>query len=98
MSAIGDSPTRRMRLFVGAPFKSLFWRLMGVRIGRKVHDGCPDLHARGGTALNPWRRRARAQVAAYPSAHGATFPPPKGTVAKPHTSAQGKTRRRSLRK
>jgi hypothetical protein len=34
-----------MRLFVGAPFKSLFWRLMGVRIGWKVHDGCPDLHA-----------------------------------------------------
>jgi len=34
---LSDSPV--VRLFVGTPFKSLIWRLAGVRIGRKVYDG-----------------------------------------------------------
>jgi non-ribosomal peptide synthetase-like protein len=34
---LSDSPL--VRLFAGTPFKSLIWRLMGVKIGRKVYDG-----------------------------------------------------------
>jgi non-ribosomal peptide synthetase-like protein len=34
---LSDSPI--VRLFAGTPFRSLIWRLMGVRIGRKVYDG-----------------------------------------------------------
>lgn len=34
-------PDRHLALFNGTPFKSLMWRLMGVRIGRRVFDdGC----------------------------------------------------------
>ncbi|WP_306187739.1 MULTISPECIES: Pls/PosA family non-ribosomal peptide synthetase [unclassified Streptomyces] len=34
-------PDRYLALFNGTPFKSLMWRLMGVRIGRRVFDdGC----------------------------------------------------------
>jgi non-ribosomal peptide synthetase-like protein len=36
---LSDSPL--VRLFGGTPLKGLIWRLMGVRIGRKVYDsGC----------------------------------------------------------
>ncbi|MGW5720158.1 Pls/PosA family non-ribosomal peptide synthetase [Amycolatopsis sp. NPDC003865] len=35
------SPGRHLALFDGTPFKSLLWRLLGVRIGRRVFDdGC----------------------------------------------------------
>ena len=34
---LSDSPI--VRLFGGTPFKNLIWRLLGVRIGRKVYDG-----------------------------------------------------------
>ena len=35
------SPGRYLALFNGTPFKSLLWRLLGVRIGRRVFDdGC----------------------------------------------------------
>jgi non-ribosomal peptide synthetase-like protein len=34
---LSDSPV--VRLFAGTPFRSLIWRLAGVRIGRKVYDG-----------------------------------------------------------
>ena len=34
---LSDSPV--VKLFAGTPFKSLMWRLVGVRIGRKVYDG-----------------------------------------------------------
>jgi non-ribosomal peptide synthetase-like protein len=34
---LSDSPV--VRLFAGTPFRSLIWRLMGARIGRKVYDG-----------------------------------------------------------
>ncbi|MGW5372925.1 Pls/PosA family non-ribosomal peptide synthetase [Streptomyces sp. NPDC004009] len=34
-------PDRHLNIFNGTPFKSLAWRLMGVRIGRRVFDdGC----------------------------------------------------------
>ncbi|MGW5124073.1 Pls/PosA family non-ribosomal peptide synthetase [Streptomyces sp. NPDC004069] len=34
-------PDKWLELFNGTPFKSLVWRLMGVRIGRRVYDdGC----------------------------------------------------------
>jgi non-ribosomal peptide synthetase-like protein len=34
-------PTDQLPMFDGTPFKSLIWRLLGVRIGRRVFDdGC----------------------------------------------------------
>ena len=47
-----------MRLFDGTPFKATFWRLLGVRMGRRVFDdGCAIIERSltsvgGGTTLN----------------------------------------------
>ena len=80
-----SAPTRYLQLFNGTPFKNLIWRLLGVRIGRRVFDdGCSftersfvthrrPLHAqrRAASSSATRRRTARSSPTAARSAPAA---------------------------